>query len=321
VPVDGLSSSGALLAAGAAMYDWTGLPTYMQWIWARMRSERPPIKSLVAVEVEPSQVPFVVPIVSHTSEVGPGFAKRLAARGHGTFTEEVDDIGLTDDFSTLRGPDFDPAQVDPLIRELYEHTTRFTLDVVPHWSPIYKPAFWLFRKLFAERVGQLNLPFDAREAAQGIESHIDTIDFNDGKTIDLRCWVRVYRRSRLSLYIGFYTTLRHNDRGYVSVGFPLPFASLTSTLRPTNRGARLLLRTRREDGTVAGDYISLLNPVTDRLTVFRIPQFHEEIEVFVEDGQLVAHHRFYFVGRRFLTLVFTIHRKPNGTRRPVRTRG
>ena len=281
-----------------------------------MRSELSSIKSrfAVEVEVEPPQVPFVVPIVSHTRKVGPDFAKRLAARAHGTLTEDLDDIGLMDDFSMLQGPDFDPAQVDPLIRELYEHTTRFTLDVVPHWSLIYKPAFWLFRKLFAEATGQFNLPFDAREAAQGLESHIDTIGFNDGKTLDLRCWVRVYRQSRLSLYVGFYTTLRHNDRGYVSVGFPLPFASLTSTLRPTNRGARLLLRTRREDGTVAGDYISLLNPLTDRLTVFRIPRFHEEIEVFVENGELVAHHRFYFIGRRFLTLVFTIHRKPNGAR-------
>jgi hypothetical protein len=217
-----------------------------------------------------------------------------------------------DDFSVLKGPEFDPAAVDPLIREFYEHTTRFTLDVVPRWRPAYKPAFWLFRKLFAEEIGQFNLPFDVREARQGVESHIDTIDFDNDKIIDLRGWVRVYRQSRIPIYVGIYTARRLDDRGYVSVGFPFPLANLTATLRPTNVGSRLVLRTDFEAGTVAGDYISLLDPVTARLTVFRIRHFHEEIEVFVDNGQLLTHHRFYFIGGRFLTLVYTIHRKPAG---------
>jgi len=277
-----------------------------------MRFEISPVKSLFVVGVEPSQVPFVVPIVSHTLKVGADFVNHLASRSNAS-VEHLDDIGLTDDFSMLRGPDFDPAQVDPLIREFYEHTTRFTLGVTPHWSSVYKPTFWLFRKLFAEPIGQFNLPLDAREAEQGVDSRIAALDSADGNAIDLRCWVRVYRQSRLPIYVGLYTTLRHAGRGYVRVGFPLPFASVTSTLRPVNHGTRLLLRTQFEAGTAAGDYISLLNPVTHRLTVFRIPRFHEEIECFVERGQLVAHHRFYFLGRRFLTLVFTIHRTPPGT--------
>lgn len=278
-----------------------------------MRHELSPVGSLFVVGVEPSQVPFVVPIVSRTHKVSADFVNHLASRSNGTVVAELDDVGLMDDFSMLRGPEFDPAQVDPLIREFYEHTTRFTLGVIPYWRLGYKPAFWLFRKLFAERIGQFNLPFDAREAEQGVDSRIDTITVAGGNAVDLRCWVRVYRRSRLPIYVGLYTTLRHAGRGYVSVGFPLPFASVTSTLRPINHGTRLLLRTKLKPGTVSGDYISVMNPVTGRLTVFRIPCFHEEIESFVETGQLVAHHRFYFRGRRFLTLVFTIHRKLRGT--------
>jgi len=287
-----------------------------------MRHELSPGRSLFVVGAEPSQVPFVVPIVSRSHKVGAGFVHQLASRSHGTVVAGLDDVGLMDDFSMLRGPEFDPAQVDPLIREFYEHTARFTLGVIPDWRLAYKPAFWLFRKLFAERIGQFNLPFDAREAEQGVDSRIDTINVAGGNAVDLRCWIRVYRQSRLPIYVGLYTTLRHAGRGYVSVGFPLPFASVTSTLRPINRGTRLLLRTKPEAGTVSGDYISLMNPVTGRLTVFRIPHFHEEIEAFVEAGQLVAHHRFYFRGRRFLTLVFTIHRKPPGpTRRLPEVRG
>ena len=268
------------------------------------------VKSFFAVEVEPSQVPFIVPIESHTHTVGARFVELLAASTGGDYVEDPADIGLMDDFSVLRGPEFDPDRVDPLVREFYEHTTRFTLDVVPHWRTLYKPAFWLFRKVFAEEIGQFNLPFDVRESRQGVESHIDTIDFDHDKTIDLRGWVRVYKQSRIPIYVGIYTTRRLDGRGYVSVGFPFPFANLTATLRPTNKGTRLVLRTDLHDGSVSGDYISLLDPATDRLTVFRIRHFHEEIEVFVDKGRLLTHHRFYFLGGRFLTLVYTIHRKP-----------
>jgi hypothetical protein len=270
------------------------------------------MKSLFLVEVKPADVPFVVPIESKTHKVGADFVRDLATKTGGDFVEDPPDIGLLNDFSVLKGPEFDPALVDPLIHEFYEHTTRFTLDVVPHWRLLYRPAFWIFRHLFAEEIGQFNLPFDVHEARQGLESHIDTIDFNHDKVIDLRGWVRVYRQSRLPIYVGIYTTTRIGDRPYVSVGFPFPFANLTATLRPTNVGSRLILRTDPEAGTVSGDYISLLDPATQRLEVFRIRDFHEEIEVFVEGGQLLTHHRFYFIGGLFLTLVYTIHRKPAG---------
>jgi len=108
-----------------------------------MRHELSPVRSLFVVGVEPSQVPFVVPIVSRSHKVGAGFVDQLASRSNGTVVAGLDDAGLMDDFSMLRGPEFDPAQVDPLIREFYEHTSRFTLGVIPHWRLVYKPAFWL----------------------------------------------------------------------------------------------------------------------------------------------------------------------------------
>src|SRR5436190_22233257 len=91
------------------------------------------VRSLFTVEVPPDQVPFVVPIESKTCKVGADFVKELAARTGGAFEEDPAGIGLMDDFSLLRGPEFDPDKVHPRIREFYEHTTRFALSVEPHW--------------------------------------------------------------------------------------------------------------------------------------------------------------------------------------------
>ena len=46
----------------------------------------------------------------------------------------------------------------------------------------------------------------------------------------------------------------------------------------------------------------------DKLTVFKLPTFGEEIEVVVRDRQLRTNHRFYLGGLNFLTLYYTIDR-------------
>ena len=75
----------------------------------------------------------------------------------------------------MAGPGFDPAGVDPRVREFYEHTTRFTLDIVPRWRLWVRPGYLLYRTLVARPLGQANVPMNQREMQRGIRSRIDTI--------------------------------------------------------------------------------------------------------------------------------------------------
>ena len=68
-----------------------------------------------------------------------------------------------------------PRHVDPLVREFYEHTTRFTLDIVPEWRLWVRPGYLLYRTLVARPLGQASVPMNQREAQRGIRSRIDTI--------------------------------------------------------------------------------------------------------------------------------------------------
>jgi hypothetical protein len=54
--------------------------------------------------------------------------------------------------------------------------------------------------------------------------------------IDIRGWIRTFADSGRPIYVGIYTSFRHEDRGYVSVGFPIPGANFTATLEPRNTG-------------------------------------------------------------------------------------
>lgn len=135
----------------------------------------------------------------------------------------------------LAGPELDPSGIDPDVREFYEHTTRFRLDIVPEWKQWVRPGYLLYRTVVARPLGQANVPMNQREALRGVHSRIDTIDRNGDGVADVRGWIRSFADTEAPIY-GIYTTYRHEGRGYVIVGFPLPQASFTATRDMTTLG-------------------------------------------------------------------------------------
>jgi len=262
---------------------------------------------------------FVVPYEAHTGHIGAGYMETLARESDGTFKRNKPGIGIVETMDALRGPTFDPGLVDPLIREFYEHTTRFRLSIEPVWNPFIKPFFWIFKTFIASRIGQANLPFNTEEAHRGMVSYIDTIDYEDeegdaGHISTLRGWIRAYEDSGEAIYVGVYTVVRTGDAGYVSVGFPLPDANFTATLLPfNNEGGSFLLKTHGTGTRFTGHYLSNLDEEEGTLTILKLPTMGEEIDVYVEDGELKTNHRFYFGDSRFLTLNYTIERTAQRT--------
>jgi hypothetical protein len=264
---------------------------------------------VIGERVPQSEVRMVVPFEAHSRYVGADYFKDLARTRDGAFKRDAPGAGIVESMDAMRGPCFDPGRVDPLIREFYEHTTRFKLNIVPRWRRRFLPFFWLFKRALAQRVGQANLPFDVSEAQRGVVSYIDTIDFDCDDVIDLRGWVRAFEATGEAIYVGVYTTFRHDGVGYVSVGFPLPGGNFTATLLPYNlRQGDLLLKTSDTGTPYPGHYLSSIDPATDGLTVLKMPTMDEEIEVYVRDGQLRTDHRFYLSGFNFLTLHYTMTR-------------
>ena len=84
-----------------------------------------------------------------------------------------------------------------------------------------------------------------RQALRGVRSRIDTIDVDRDEIIDIRGWIRSFAATGEPIYVGIYTTYRHDNRGYVSVGFPLPQSSFTATLVPRARAGGGLVLTSR----------------------------------------------------------------------------
>src|SRR5215469_15298722 len=262
-------ATGALAAAGAVV-------TYRAVAAAVFRD---PQLSLLAERVRAEDVPFVVPVASQTRYVGTDYVRNLADRLGGRYTPDVADIGIVASLDSLAGPSFDPAAADPLVREFYEHTTRFALDIVPQWRLWVRPGYLLYRTLLARPLGQANVPMSQRAAQHGVRSRIDTIS-------------------------------GHQDRGYVSVGFPLPQASFTATLLPQGRPGGGLVLDSRSSLDQPGHYLTYIDPETGSLTTAAVRGFAERLDVYVADGELRAEHAFWVFGFPFLVLRYRMHRKP-----------
>ena len=107
--------------------------------------------SLLAERARADDLPFVVPLESRTRYVGTGYVRELAATLGGTYRAAAPDVGIVASIDELAGPELDPVQVDPLVREFYEHTTRFTLDIVPEWRVWVRPGYLLYRRSWPGR--------------------------------------------------------------------------------------------------------------------------------------------------------------------------
>jgi len=246
------------------------------------------------------------------AHVGTSYVQDLAGVLGGSYRADAADVGIVASFDELAGPQFDPSGVDPRVREFYEHTTRFTLDIVPEWRLWVRPGYLLYRTLLARPLGQANVPMNQRETQRGVRSRIDTISPEPDGVVAIRGWIRSFADTDEAIYVGIYTTYRHDGRGYVSVGFPLPHASFTATLVPQPRAGGGLVLTSRSELGHPGHYLTYIEPDSRELTTLAVHGFAEQLDVYIQDDELRADHAFWVFGLPFLVLRYRIHPKPIG---------
>jgi hypothetical protein len=263
--------------------------------------------TLLAERVPAEDLPFVVPREARSRYVGTGYVRQLAGVLGGRYVADAPDVGIVASLDELAGPDFDPATVDPRVREFYEHTTRFRLDIIPRWRLWVRPGYLLYRTVVARPLGQASVPMNQRETQRGIRSRIDTITAPDRDVVAVRGWIRSFTDTDEPIYVGIYTTYRHDGRGYVSVGFPVPQGSFTATLTPRSRPGGGLVLTSRSDLAHPGHYLTYVDPVSRELTTLAVHGFAEQLDVHVDGDQLCAEHAFWVFGLPFLVLHYRMH--------------
>jgi hypothetical protein len=172
--------------------------------------------------------------MSRSPRVTDEWLESEAGRHGGALDLGRPDAGLLPSMGLLDGPGFDARRLRPEIRDFYEHTAAWRMEVWTGWSPVFWPAGELVARLWSRRVEQLALPMRPLDVAHGMDSRVTLIRDGHGTQV-AAAWMRTLRGSGRHVFSGGYSarTLPGADRASVHVAFPLESGNVQVFLRPS----------------------------------------------------------------------------------------
>ena len=251
--------------------------------------------------------------VSAGSEVGDGWLVAEAERLDGRIVEDHPDAGLLASMSALDGPGFAAGDLDPRIRDFYEHTARWRMEAWASWSPALWPGGELISRLFGRRVQQLALPTRPLDVAQGIDSTVTVIADAEGDQL-AAAWLRTLRATGDYVFSGCYSvrSLPDADRPSVHVAFPLEAGNVQVFLRPYAEDGALVLESPPGHYGADGAYVVVEDG--GRAFAARVP-VHETFRVYVDPfGVLRTDHVLKLRGTTAVRLNYGLESTVDGRR-------
>ena len=245
--------------------------------------------------------------VSGVPRVGTDWLEAEAARHGGSLGADDPQAGLLPSMSALDGPGFDAARLHPDVRDFYEHTASWRMEVWTGWSPVFWPAGELVSRLWGRRVEQLALPMRPLDVAHGMDSRVTPIRDRDGAQV-AAAWSRTLRASGRQVFSGAYSARRlpGADRPSVHVAFPLESGNVQVFLRPSIVGdGGFLLESPAGRFGDDGAYVVVRGRGAHAA---RVP-LHETFHLYVDsDGVLRTDHELRLWGASAVRLHYKLER-------------
>ncbi len=242
--------------------------------------------------------------VSGPGPVGATWLLTEADRIGGSLDEDVPDAGLLPSMSVLDGAGFRAANLDPAVRDFYEHTASWRMEVWTQWSAPFQPGGELISRLFGRRVQQLALPTRPLDVAHGMDSRVVRLLDADGGQVAAG-WLRTLSASGEFVYSGCYSArlLPGSDQPSVHVSFPLQSGNVQVFLRPSvESDGSLLLSSPAGPFGSDGAYV-VVQADGGRSHAARVP-LHERFHVYRDHrGILRTDHEL----RLYRSLVLRLH--------------
>lgn len=204
--------------------------------------------------------------------------------------------GLLDDMAALDGPDFCAAEVDPQVRDFYEHTASWRMEVWSQWSAVFAPGGEFVARGWGRRVQQLALPMRPLAVSRGMSSDVRIVNDRDGQRAGA-AWLRTLRSDGSKVYSGFYriAAVPANDQPHVKVAFPLENGSVQVFLTPRNDpDGSFWLHSRSAAFGADGAYVAV--HVGRRWYAVRVP-LRETFHVFTDAEGVLRTDHWLRVGR------------------------
>jgi hypothetical protein len=247
-------------------------------------------------------------LTGKTTKIGSAFFTEVAQEAGFEIRRSDSSAGLIRDFDTLMWNSHSANGVQTRVRQFYEHTAAFDLDVWSQWSGMFQPFGRLLAVLFSRRLQQLNVPLSGLDTSRGVTSEvIQLIEPSSGK-VRYTAWVRELIGSGDVLYAGSYSVCRIPEcAGHcVKVVFPLPNGNAIVIMKPTihEDGSFSVTSSGRQFGD-AGFYFTVHRP-EGRVYARYVRALRESIHVYEIEDDIRADHVLTLWGFPFLKLHYRL---------------
>jgi hypothetical protein len=234
------------------------------------------------------------------------------AKEHSLEIAQAGPRGLIQDFRELCSED---PRAAAGVRDFYERTSEYELDVWSEWHGFFRPFGWALAALFSRRLQQLNVPLSSLDTSRGITSAVLQLrDPLSGKVVQT-AWVRELVATRNTLYAGSYSVCK--VPGYakpcVKVVFPLPNGNAIVLMKPeTHQDGSLSLTSAGERFGDPGFYF-VVQQEHGRAWARYVPSLKETIRVYDSGPDTVrTDHVLRIWGIEFLRLHYRMRTAAKG---------
>ncbi|MFT3877508.1 MAG: hypothetical protein QM708_13960 [Propioniciclava sp.] len=244
---------------------------------------------------------------------GEGWLDEL--RGSGRVRDDIPGNGILPDLGVLDSAGFRAADLHPLVRDFYEHTSLWDMDVRIVWSRWFAFGGWLIERFFGRRVQQLAIPVTPGRSSRSMSSSVSAV-FDDKGRREASAWTRRLVATGECVYSGRYATKPSpiDQTPLVHTTFPLEDGNIQVLLTPSvEDDGSLRLSSPAGGFGEPGAYAVVRNPRRDTWHAARLP-LHEEFRVYVDaSGALRTVHDLRLWRAGVLRLSYEMRRRRSGS--------
>ncbi|HKF49323.1 MAG TPA: hypothetical protein VKB38_18330 [Terracidiphilus sp.] len=248
--------------------------------------------------------------VGGTRHIGSRFFESYAA-DHGLAVVEEGARGLLPNFMLLGNGNPAIATIAREVRDFYEQTSEFGLDVWSEWHGLFKPFGKVLSTIFSCRLEQLNVPLSSLDSARGMTSRVLQMRRPDGSIAET-AWVRELHATGKVLYAGSYSTcsVPGHPSPCVKVVFPLPNGNAIVLMKvEVSADGSMSLRSIGDRFGDPGFYF-VVHGNGGRAWARHVRSMTELIHVYpAEQGIMRTDHRLWIWGIEFLRLHYRMLRR------------
>ena len=269
---------------------------------------------IMGKQIDPKEYEWLLGPIGNTDLINDQYIKKTAKKENLDVRTNEPGEGLLEYMNILEFEETNLQRLNPSIKNFYEHTVDYKMELWSSWNGVFKVIGWLLAKVFSRRLQQLNLPLNPLDTAMGLESRIIKMYGEDKEYAKYIIWHRELKGKQQVVYSGIYghTHLPNRQKGKVlKIIFPLPNGTATVIMQPTIRedGSYHIHSKGKKEGGV-GFYFTLKKG--DRYWIKFVKAMNEKIHVYEDDENILrVNHRLNFYNINFLTLHYKMRRVGN----------